>query len=306
MLETVWGGSLIPFVRVVAIVAATLLALSINRRYTERLGAALLAQRPGNSERERRVKTLMGFLRKVITFTILVGSVMFLLPELGIRIEPVLAAAGIGGLALGFGAQSLIKDFFNGFFLLMENQVRVGDWVKIGQVSGIVEALNLRTTVLRDLDGVVHVVPNGSIELVSNYAREYGRAVVDVRVGYWEDVDFVMETLRAIGAELQADPKFGPLILEPLNVMGVQQFEEWAIVIRTRVTTVPLEQWNVARELRRRIKNRFDELGIRFPLPYRIVEWSPGAKMPFEPVGAAAPGPSRRRADDDEGHPSRE
>ncbi len=229
------------------------------------------------SEREKRARTLTAVLRKITKVTILAVAGLIILNELGVSIGPILAAAGIGGIAVGFGAQNLVRDVISGFFMLMENQIRVGDVVTLhaggGQFSGQVEDITLRTTVLRDLEGTVHVIPNGAIEAVSNRTREWSRAVLDVGVAYHEDVDRVMQLLREIGAGLAADPEYGPLIVEPPEVLGVDALGESQVTVKMMVTTKPLKQWPVARELRRRIKNRFDAEGVEIPFPHLTLYW---------------------------------
>lgn len=165
----------------------------------------------------------------------------------------------------------------------MEDQVRVGDVVTINGVGGLVEAVNLRTIVLRDLSGVVHIIPNGNIQSVSNMTKDWSRYVIDVGVAYKEDVDRVMEVLQSVGEELVQDPRYGPLILSPLEVLGVDDFSASAVIIKIMITTLPLKQWEVGRELRRRIKKRFDAEGIEIPFPHLSVYWGE-ASAPFQVV----------------------
>jgi small conductance mechanosensitive channel len=181
---------------------------------------------------------------------------------------PILTGAGIVGLAVGFGAQTLVKDLIAGFFLTFENQVRVGDVAQINGTGGLVEAINLRTIVLRDLEGTVHVFPNGSIERLANRTKDFSFIVLDVGVAYKENVDAVFEVLREIGAELAADARHGASILEPLEILGVDAFGDSQVTIKIRVKTLPLKQWEVGREMRRRIKNTFDARGIEIPFPH--------------------------------------
>ncbi len=190
---------------------------------------------------------------------------MTVLKELGIDIGPVLAAAGIVGLAVGFGAQSLVKDVISGFFILLEDQIRVGDVINIADKGGLVEKVGLRTTVLRDLQGNVHYVPNGNISVVTNMTKEFSRYVFDIGVAYREDVDEVIEVIKGIDEEMRQDPEFRDDIIEPIEIMGLDQFANSAIVIRARTTTLPIKQWRVGREFNRRIKKKFDELNIEIP-----------------------------------------
>jgi small-conductance mechanosensitive channel len=196
-----------------------------------------------------------------------------ILGELGIQLGPLLATAGIGALAIGFGAQSLVKDVINGFFIILENQYRIGDVIDVAGVSGLVESLTLRRTVLRDLEGRVHIVPNGEIKIVSNLSKEWARSVLDIGISYREDLDRIIALLSQIGKEMESDETFKEALLEPVQIMGVERFGESQLVVRMAVKTAPLKQWEVSRELRKRIKNRFDEEGIHIPYPHRILFW---------------------------------
>ncbi len=271
-----WGST--HGLRILLIALGALVAARAASAALARLEKAVGDEDPEHlSEREKRARTLTAILRKITKVTLLAVAGLIILNELGVSIGPILAAAGIGGLAVGFGAQNLVRDVISGFFMLMENQIRVGDVVTLhaggGQFAGQVEDITLRTTILRDLDGTVHVLPNGAIQAVSNRTREWSRAVLDVGVAYREDVDRVMDLLRDIGTGLAADPDFGPLILEPPEVLGIDAFGESQVTIKIMVTTKPLKQWLVARELRRRIKNRFDAEGVEIPYPHVTVYW---------------------------------
>jgi small conductance mechanosensitive channel len=202
-----------------------------------------------------------------------------ILKELGIEIGPILAGVGIAGLAIGFGAQTLVKDFLSGIFVLVENQYNVGDVIKAAGVSGLVEKITLRATTLRDLEGRVHIIPNGSIEVVTNMTKEWSRFLIDVGVAYKEDVDYVMEVLAEVGEGMEKDAEYGRLILEPLAILGVDSFGDSSVNIRVMFTTQPLQQWKVGREFRRRIKNTFDEKGIEIPFPHTTIYLGEGAPM---------------------------
>ncbi len=231
------------------------------------------------SEAKKRAQTLGTILRHALLIVLSFIAILMILGELGIQLGPLLATAGIGALAIGFGAQSLVKDVISGFFIILENQYRIGDAIEVGGVSGMVESVNLRKTVLRDLEGRVHTIPNGEIKVVSNLSKEWSRAVVDVGISYREDVDQVIGLLTQIGKELEAEEPYKSAILEPAQILGVERFGESQLVIRMIVKTSPLKQWEVGRELRKRIKNRFDEKGIRIPLPHRVLFWEePGGK----------------------------
>ncbi len=225
------------------------------------------------SEIKKRAQTLGNILRHVFLILISFIAVLMILGELGIQLGPLLATAGIGALAVGFGAQSLVKDVISGFFIILENQYRIGDVIEVAGVSGLVESLNLRRTVLRDLEGKVHTIPNGEIKVVSNLSKEWSRSVLDLGISYREDLDQVFGLLTQIGSELQSEEPYKSSILEPLQILGVEKFGESQLIIRMMIKTIPLKQWEVGRELRRRIKIRFDERGIEIPFPHRVLLW---------------------------------
>jgi small conductance mechanosensitive channel len=225
------------------------------------------------AEAKKRAQTLGNTLRHTLLIVISFIGLLMILGELGIQLGPLLATAGIGALAIGFGAQSLVKDVISGFFIILENQYRIGDAIEAAGVSGLVESVSLRRTVLRDLEGKVHTIPNGEIKIVSNLSKEWARSVLDVGISYREDVDHVIDLLEQIGRELAAEEPWKSAILEPLQIFGVERFEDSQLVIRMVVKTVPLKQWEVGRELRKRIKNRFDEKGIQIPFPHRVLIW---------------------------------
>jgi small conductance mechanosensitive channel len=222
-------------------------------------------------ERAKRARTLGSVIRNVTTAMVSAIAVLMVLRELRIDIAPVLAGAGIVGLAVGFGAQTLVRDVISGFFLILEDQVRVGDVAAINGTGGLVEAINLRTIVLRDIEGTVHVFPNGAITTLANRSKDFSYYVIDISVAYDEDPDRVADVLRKTAAELQADPKFGPFVLDALEVLGIDAFGDSAMVLKVRIRTMPLKQWDVGRELRRRIKKAFDAEGIEIPYPQRVV-----------------------------------
>jgi small conductance mechanosensitive channel len=224
-------------------------------------------------EAKKRAQTLGKILRHALLIVIGSIAVLMILGELGIQLGPLLATAGIGAVALGFGAQSLVRDVISGFFIILENQYRIGDVVEVVGVSGLVESVTLRKTVLRDLEGRVHIIPNGEIKVVTNLSKEWSRAVVDIGISYREDIDQVITLLSEIGKELADEEPYKGAILEPMQILGVEQFKESEIIIRMIVKTIPLKQWEVSRELRRRIKNRFDERGIQIPFPHRVLFW---------------------------------
>ena len=225
------------------------------------------------AEVKKRAQTLGNTLRDALLVIFSFVALLMILGELGIQLGPLLATAGIGALAIGFGAQSLVKDVINGFFIILENQYRIGDAIDVAGVSGMVESVTLRRTVLRDLEGRVHIVPNGEIKIVSNLSKEWARSVLDIGISYRENLDRVIDVLSRIGKEMESDERFKEALLEPFHILGVERFGESQLVVRMAVKTAPLKQWEVSRELRKRIKNRFDEEGIQIPYPHRILFW---------------------------------
>lgn len=220
------------------------------------------------TELEKRAKTLARIVQTALIGVIMVIALMMIIRELGLDIGPIIAGAGIIGLAVGFGAQSLVKDVISGFFILMEDQYRVGDVVQVAGIGGLVEQMSLRVTILRDLEGKVHFIPNGSISTATNMTKEWSRAVLDIGVAYKEDPDKVMNVLREVGNEMEKDPAYSGVILEPLQILGVSDFADSAVIIKVMFKTLPLKQWDVGREFRRRVKKTFDEKGIEIPFPH--------------------------------------
>ncbi|MFP4348955.1 MAG: mechanosensitive ion channel domain-containing protein [Desulfococcaceae bacterium] len=218
-----------------------------------------------------RTRTLMSVIRKALLITLVVITTLTVLSELGVDIAPLLAGAGVLGLAIGFGAQKLVQDVITGVFILLEDQISEGDVVNVGGKAGLVEAVDIRTLRLRDLSGTVHTLPYSAIDSVSNLTKGFSFYVFDVGVAYREDVDEVMAVLQEIGAEMQNDPEYGKVILEPLEVLGVDAFADSAVIVKARIKTVPIQQWWVGREFNRRMKKRFDELDIEIPFPHQTL-----------------------------------
>lgn len=234
------------------------------------------------SEEERRAQTFAAILDYAARVLVFAVAGLVVLNEVGTDITPFVTGAGIAGVALGFGAQSLVKDVLAGVFILTEEHFRVGDVVEIAGKSGQVERVNLRTTFVRDLDGAMHIVPNGQITVATNKSFRWSRVVLDLQLGYDTDLQKVEELLARIGAETKADPVWGKDLLEEPQVMGVESFNESSINLRLLVKTLPLRQWDVARHLRRRIKDAFDQAGVKMPFPQRVIHYkaTTGAPMP--------------------------
>lgn len=252
-------------VSIILILAWLLMALS---RKLIRVFRNYMNARTPSAEDRRRIETLARMFRHIATVVISLVAGMLVLSELGISIAPILGAAGVVGLAVGFGAQSLIKDYFNGFFMLLENQIRQGDVVEVCGKTGTVEDVNLRYVCLRDNEGSVHYVPNGQITTVTNKSRDYAFALIDVGVAYRENLDEVGAVIREVGSALRADASIGPKILEDVEIQGVQEWGDSAVILRCRFKTIALEQWNVRRAFLGRLKRAFDAHGIEIPYPH--------------------------------------
>lgn len=266
----IWSWTLSSGVRIIVIFLLTIIALKIAAILSNRL-VSVLARRKQDAEYQKRTETLGSVIRNTMRIVILVATAMMIMKELGIEIGPVLAAAGIVGLAVGFGAQNLVQDIISGFFILMEDQIRVGDVIQTAGKGGLVEKVNLRMTVLRDLAGNVHFIRNGKIDIVTNMTKDFSRFVFEIGVAYREDVDEVIEVIRKVDEEMRGDPDYKHDILEPIEVLGLDQFADSALIIKARNKTVPIQQWRVAREFNRRLKKKFDELDIEIPFPHRTI-----------------------------------
>ena len=254
-------------------------------RHLAQLTAAAQLTRAG------RLRTLMPMLRTSLLVVIVLVVALIVLSEVGVNIAPLLAGAGVVGIAVGFGSQKLVQDLITGLFLLLENAMQVGDVVTLGGLSGTVEALSIRTIRLRALDGAVHIIPFSAVTTVTNQTRDYGYAVLDISIGLNEEPDPVIAVVRAIAESMRTDPKWAPMILDALDVMGVERFIDTAWVLRVRLKTQPSSRWSVTRELNRRIKERFDELAIESPLTaYRSLSHTPPppAQAPAQPQEQAA------------------
>lgn len=252
---------------IILILLGAAIALRAIHKLIPRL-REMIAARQESAEDERRIRTLSRVVRYVLTVLTTVVTVLLILGELGIAIAPVLGAAGVVGIAVGFGAQSLVKDYFTGFFLLLENQIRHGDVVEAGGKSGVVEELTLRYLRLRDYSGNVHFVPNSNISTVTNMSLGFAYAVMDVGVAYKEKVERVTEVMRDVGARLRGEPEFAGRILDDLEIAGVEQWADSSIVIRCRFRVAPLEQWTVRRTFLQRLKAEFDAQAIEIPFPH--------------------------------------
>ena len=257
--------------RVVAIIVGSLVAIWIIKVFVHKSKRKIGDPDRVGIERAKRTETLARIVETTLRVVILIAAFLMVLKQVGIEIGPLLAGAGIIGLAVGFGAQSLVKDVIGGFFILLENHMNVGDIVEIAGSAGVVESINLRVTVLRDLEGKVHIVPNGEIGVVTNMTREYSQALVEIGVAYKEDVDEVIRVLEEVAETMRMDEDFSNFILDPLEVLGLDSFGDSSVNIKVRLKTIPAKQWTVAREFRKRVKRTFDEKGIEIPFPHRTL-----------------------------------
>jgi small-conductance mechanosensitive channel len=261
-----YGFVLVSATRIVGIVLIAWLLIVIAQRairgVRERISARL-----DNPESVRRAETIGRAARYMVAVIITALAGMLVLSELGVSVAPILGAAGVVGVAVGFGAQSLVRDYFTGFFLLVEDQIRQGDVVRLGEHAGVVEEVTLRYVMLRDYDGHVHYVPNGTITSVVNMGRGHAQAVIDVGIGYGVDIDAAIRVMRDVASGLRTDPTHGARILDDLEVAGVERWADSAVIVRVRFRVAPLAQWTVRREYLRRLKYAFDAAGIEIPFP---------------------------------------
>jgi small conductance mechanosensitive channel len=226
-----------------------------------------------SEEAEKRISTLTSIIHGVIKIILWVVFLMIVLQKFGINIAPILAGAGIVGLAVGFGAQELVRDFITGFFMILENHIRRGDVAIINGTGGLVEKIEFRTITLRDFSGTVHVFQNGKITTISNMTKDWSAMVFDIGVAYKENLEKVMDLMKQVGDQLKEDNEFSDKIIEPIEIFGVDAFGDSAITIKARLKTRPIQQWTVGREYRKRLKETFDEHNIEIPFPHTTVYW---------------------------------
>lgn len=287
LMRSAWqqaGPAAATVARILLIVAlAWLLVVALQRAI--RAFRLRIAARLDDRESIKRAETLGRVFRYLVAVVVSLLAGMLVMAELGVSVAPILGAAGVVGVAVGFGAQSLVRDYFNGFFLLVENQIRQGDVVQLGNHAGLVEEITLRYVRLRDYDGHVHVVPNGHISTVVNFSRDHAQSVMDVAVGFGQDVDAMMDLMHQVGRDMRSDPGFASRLLDDLEMAGVERWTETSLVLRCRFKCQPLEQWNVRREFLRRLKRRFDEQGVPLAVPQLQLRLPDGVRWP-EDVGA--------------------
>jgi moderate conductance mechanosensitive channel len=275
LVELDWDVFIKTGLRITLVLVFAWVGVKLLQQLLNRLENRLLkkSEREGEppSESAKRIETIVRLLKQAALLFLWLTVGLVILKELGVEIAPIIASAGIAGLAVGFGAQNLVRDVIAGFFIILENQIRVGDVAVVNGTGGLVERINFRTIVLRDLGGVVHIFPNGTVNTLSNLTNEWSAYVFDIGVAYKENTDRVIEVMSAVGQSLKEDPEFGPLMLEPPEIFGVDKFADSAVIIRGRIKTRPIRQWGVGREYLRRIKHAFDENHIEIPFPHRTV-----------------------------------
>ena len=256
-------------VRIVLILIAAIVLQSVASRLIRTFRQFMERRDPGQ---QSRIQTLGRVFRYIAAVVIWLLAGMLVLGELGISVAPVLATAGVAGLAVGFGAQSLVKDYFTGFFLLLEDQIRQGDVVDFGSQSGVVEEVTLRYVRLRNFDGHVFFVPNGEIKVVKNMTRDFAQAVIRVGIAYREEVDEAFEVMKEVGKEMREDPVFGPNLAADLEIIGVDEWGDSSVNLICRLKVVPpIQQWSIRREFLRRLKHAYDARGIEIPFPHLTV-----------------------------------
>ncbi len=280
-----WESFIKTGLKILIILFFTLILSKIVSKLLNRLQVNLLKKSEVEgeppSESAKRVATIVRLVRQAVFLVLWITALLIVLKEMGVNIAPIIASAGVLGLAVGFGAQNLVKDIISGFFVILENQIRVGDVAVINGTGGLVEKINFRTTVLRDLTGTVHVFPNGSITTLSNMTNEWSAYVFEIGVAYKENTDTVVEVMKGVGREMKDDEKFGKLMLDLPEIFGVDKFADSAVVIKGRIRTKPVKQWDVGREYLRRIKLVFDEKGIEIPFPHTSLYFGEASK-PFD------------------------
>ncbi|MFO7978798.1 MAG: mechanosensitive ion channel family protein [Bacteroidales bacterium] len=264
------GLIVILIIMVLALRAARVLSQKLRKML---IGRAEKSQDVDSDEAVKRINTLTDIIHKIIVIVLFAVFSMLILQKIGVNIGPLLASVGILGLAIGFGAQELVRDFISGFFIILENQVRTGDVAIIDGQGGLVESIDLRTITLRDFAGTVHIFQNGKISTMANMTKDWSSMVFDIGVAYKENTQLVMDVIKEVGDQLQADPELGTDIIEPIEVFGLDKFGDSAIVIKARIKTKPGKQWSVGREYRKRLKVAFDSRNIEIPFPHTTVYW---------------------------------
>jgi small conductance mechanosensitive channel len=279
-----WDTIIKTGLRISMILLFAWVAMKLLQKFLQRLEKHLIkkseAEGEPPSESEKRIETIVRLIKQACLLALWLTIGLVILKEFEIEIGPIIASAGVVGLAIGFGAQNLVRDFISGFFIILENQIRVGDVAILNGTGGLVEEINFRATVLRDLGGVVHIFPNGTITTLSNLTNGWSAYVFDIGVAYKENTDHVIEVMQEVGKTMREDKKFGKSMIEDLDIFGVDKFGDSSIVIKGRIKTKPIKQWEVGREFLRRVKYAFDENNIEIPFPHQSIYFGEKSK-PF-------------------------
>lgn len=268
--------------RIFMMILIAWIAIKLLQRFLQRLEKRLLVKSVEEgeppSESQKRIETIVRLIKQGLQLALLLTFGLVILKEIGVEVAPILASAGVVGLAVGFGAQNLVRDVISGFFIILENQIRVGDVAIVNGTGGLVEQINFRTTVLRDQSGVVHIFPNGSITTLSNMTTEWSAYVFEIGVAYGENTDHVIEIMKNVGKSMLEDPEYSKYMLEEPDIFGVEKFADSAVIIKGRIRTKPIRQWAVGREYLRRIKYAFDENNIEIPFPHLSIYFGEKSK----------------------------
>ncbi len=276
-----WAGILFGLAKILLILIVAWITQKIINRSLKNVEKRMVTNRQLEGEiatdASKRVQTIMNLIRQGIGILLWAMIVLIILKQIGVEIGPILAGAGILGLAVGFGAQNLVRDVISGFFMIMEDQIRVGDVAVLNGTGGLVEKINFRITSLRDLSGTVHVFPNGTINSLSNMTNEWSAYVFDIGVAYKENTDHVMDVMREVLTKLKEDEVFGPNVLE-WEIFGVNEFANSSVNIKGRIKTIPLKQWMTGREFLRRLKHEFDAKDIEIPFPHQTLYFGDASK----------------------------
>jgi small conductance mechanosensitive channel len=270
-----WETFVMTGLKVFMLILFAWIAIRLVQRFLHRLEKRLIIKSVEEgeppSESQKRIETIVRLIKQGLQLTLLLTFGLVILKEIGVEVAPILASAGVVGLAVGFGAQNLVRDVISGFFIILENQIRVGDVAVVNGTGGLVEQINFRTTILRDLAGVVHIFPNGSITTLSNLTTEWSAYVFEIGVAYGENTDHVIEIMKNVGKSMLEDPEYSKYMMEEPDIFGVEKFADSAVIIKGRIKTKPIRQWLVGREYLRRIKYAFDENNIEIPFPHRSI-----------------------------------
>jgi small conductance mechanosensitive channel len=277
-----WDTLIITGLRVFMMILFAWISMKLLQKFLFRLEKRLIiksvAEGEPPSESQKRVETIVRLIKQGLQLALWLTFGLVILKEFGVEVAPILASAGVVGLAIGFGAQNLVRDVIAGFFIILENQIRVGDVAIVNGTGGLVEQINFRTTILRDLAGVVHIFPNGSITTLSNLTTEWSAYVFEIGIAYGENTDHVVEIMKDVGKSMLEDPEYSKYMMEEPDIFGVDKFADSAVIIKGRIKTKPIRQWLVGREFLRRIKYAFDENNIEIPFPHRSIYFGEKSK----------------------------